>query len=430
VTATLLQRVQSHTRVPLFRQGYALILSSAIAAGLGFVFWLVAARMYSPETVGLNSAAISAMLFISGLSQLNLSSALMRFLPSAGRKTGRLIVLSYALPTVVGAVSGAIFLIGLDTWTPNLAFLTHNAGFEIWFIAAVIGWNVFALQDAILTGFRRAIWVAADATLFSVIRLVLLIALAGPLPAYGMFASWTAAIVASIIPINLFIVHRLVRPRARTTTSDGAGVSARRLVHYVGLDYIGWMGFLAATTLIPLMITQRAGGAENAYFSLAWAIVFPLYLLSSNMGMSLVVSAADDEEKLGLHLRRAAVQTLRLAVPLVLLVVLLAPYLLRLFGPAYASHGTDTLRLVALSAIPNIVTTLYVYACRAGRKMVRLAIVLTAECSMVVILSYLLLDPWGIAGVGAAWVIAQSIVAVAILIRTMPAFLAQPGTAL
>jgi O-antigen/teichoic acid export membrane protein len=429
VTATLLQRVQSHTRVPLFRQGYALILSSAIAAGLGFVFWLVAARMYSPETVGLNSAAISAMLFISGLSQLNLSSALMRFLPSAGRKTGRLIVLSYALPTVVGAVSGAIFLIGLDTWTPNLAFLTRNTGFEIWFIAAVIGWNVFALQDAVLTGFRRAIWVAGDATLFSVTRLVLLIAFVGPLPAYGMFASWTAAMVASIVPINLFIVYRVVRPRARTMTSDGAAVSARRLLHYVGLDYLGWMGFLAATTLIPLMITQRAGAAENAYFSLAWAIVFPLYLLSSNMGMSLVVSAAGDEEKLALHLRRAVVQTLRLVAPLVLLVVLLAPYVLRLFGSAYASHATGTLRLVALSAIPNVVTTLYVYACRARRKMLRLVIVLTAECSVVVVLSYALLDPLGIAGVGAAWVIGQSVVAVAILIRTMPAFVAHPGTA-
>jgi O-antigen/teichoic acid export membrane protein len=429
VTATLLQRVQSHTRIPLFREGYALILSSAIAAGLGFLFWLVAARMYSPETVGLNSAAVSAMLFISGLSQLNLSSALIRFLPIAGRKTGRLIVLSYVVPTVVGVVSGAIFLIGLDTWTPNLAFLTRNAGFEIWFIAAVIAWNVFVLQDAVLTGFRRAIWVAADTTLFSVTRLVLLIALAGSLPAYGMFASWTAAIIASIVPINLFIVYRVVRPRTRTTTSDGAGVSVPRLVRFAGLDYLGWMGFLAATTLIPLMITQRAGAAENAYFSLAWAIVLPLYLLSSNMGMSLVVSAADDEDNLGLHLRRAAVQTLRLAVPLVVLVVVLAPYVLRLFGPAYASHATGTLRLVALSAIPNIVTTLYVYTCRARRKMVRLVIVLTAECSVVVVLSYLLLDPWGIAGVGAAWVIGQSVVAVAILLRTMPAFVAQPGTA-
>jgi O-antigen/teichoic acid export membrane protein len=293
----------------------------------------------------------------------------------------------------------------------------------------VIGWNIFVLQDAVLTGFRRAIWVAADATLFSVTRLVLLVALAGPVPAYGMFGSWTAAIVASIVPINLFIVHRLVRPRARTTTVDGADVSVRRLVHFAGLDYLGWMGFLAATTLIPLMITQRAGPAENAYFSLAWAIVLPLYLLSSNMGMSLVVSAADDEASLGLHLRRAALQSLRLAIPLVLLVVLLAPYLLRLFGPAYESHATDALRLVALSAIPNVVTTLYVYACRARRKMLRVVIVLAAECSIVFVLSYVLLDPWGIAGVGAAWVIGQTVVAVAILIRTLPALVAQPGAA-
>jgi O-antigen/teichoic acid export membrane protein len=429
VTTSLRERIDSHVRIPLFREGYALILGAAINSGLGFVYWLVAARTYSPEKVGLNSAAIYAMLFISGLAQLNLSSALIRFLPIAGRKTGRLIALSYLVPALVGAAAAAIFLIGVDTWTPNLGFLTHSAGFEIWFIAAVICWNVFVLQDAVLTGFRRAIWVTADSTLFSVARIVLVIALAGPLPVYGMFGAWTGAILASIVPINLFVVYRLMRSRARTTTSDGEGVGVRRIVHFAGLDYIGWLAFLAATTLIPVMITQRAGGEANAYFSLGWAVTQPLYLLSSSMGMSLVVSAAGEEEKLAVHVREAAVQALRLAVPIALMVVILAPYVLRVFGPAYASHGTLALRLAALSAIPNVVTTLYVYSCRAARKMGRLVVVLTTQSALVIGLSYVLLDPWGIAGVGAAWLIGQSVIALAILLRTMPAMVARPRAA-
>src|SRR5207302_4108548 len=41
----------------LFRNGYALIASSAVTSLLGMVFWVVAARRYSPRDVGLNSAA-------------------------------------------------------------------------------------------------------------------------------------------------------------------------------------------------------------------------------------------------------------------------------------------------------------------------------------------------------------------------------------
>jgi O-antigen/teichoic acid export membrane protein len=408
VIRSLAQRALAQARIPLYREGYALILSSAITSVFGFAYWIVAARSYSPHTVGLSAAAISAMFFISGVAQLNLSSALMRFLPVAGQKTARLIVYAYLLPMVVAAGVGAIFLAGLRTWTPNLGFLTHSFGFELWFVAAVIGWNIFVLQDAVLTGFRRAIWVCVDALAFSVARIALLVALAAPLPTYGMFASWTAAVVASVVPINAYIVFRLVRPRMRTTTSAGTEVTVRRLAHFASLDYVGWLAFLAATTLIPLMITERAGATANAYFALAWTLVVPLYLLSSNMGMSLVVSATTEDGLVSAYAARTLAQTMRLVVPAAAVIVAAAPWLLRVFGHSYSVHGTTTLRLLALSAIPNVITTLYVYSCRAQRRMSRLVVVLLAECGLVFGLSVWLLGVWGIAGVGAAWLIGQT----------------------
>jgi len=415
VIRSLAQRALAQARIPLYREGYALILSSAITSVFGFAFWIVAAHLYSTQTVGLSAAAVSAMLFVSGVAQLNLSSALMRFLPVAGRKTPRLIVYAYLLPMVAAVLVGGIFLAGLRTWTPNLGFLTHSVGFEVWFVAAVIGWNIFVLQDAVLTGFRRAIWVCADAFAYSVARIVLVVVLAAPLPAYGMFASWTAPVVASVVPINAYIVFRLVRPRMRTTTSDGTEVTVRRLVHFAGLDYVGWLAFLAATTLIPLMITQRAGATANAYFSLGWTLVVPLYLLSSNMGMSLVVSATTEGGLVGAYVARTLAQTLRLVVPAAVFIAVAAPWLLRLFGHSYAVHGTTALRLLALSAIPNVITTLYVYSCRVQRRMSRLVVMLLAECGLVFGLAIWLLGVWGIAGVGAAWLIGQTAVALVVL---------------
>src|SRR5256885_2892880 len=82
----------SHFRVPMYREGYALVLSSGLSSLLGFVYWIVAARSYSPDVVGLNSAVISAMMFLAGMSQLNLASASIRFLPAAGARTRRFLV--------------------------------------------------------------------------------------------------------------------------------------------------------------------------------------------------------------------------------------------------------------------------------------------------------------------------------------------------
>src|SRR5512144_1467936 len=88
-------RVISHLRHPLFQNGYALVASSATSAGLGFLFWIVAARFYSTQIVGLNSALISAMLFLSGISQLSLNSVLIRFVPHPGTETRSLVTYSY-----------------------------------------------------------------------------------------------------------------------------------------------------------------------------------------------------------------------------------------------------------------------------------------------------------------------------------------------
>ena len=56
-----LARLITHLRTPLYRNGYALVLSSATTSVLGMAYWFLAARTYTPDVVGLNAAAIAAM---------------------------------------------------------------------------------------------------------------------------------------------------------------------------------------------------------------------------------------------------------------------------------------------------------------------------------------------------------------------------------
>ena len=57
------------------------MLSSGVSSGVGLLYWVIAARLFDPTTVGLNSAAISAMTLIGSAAHLNMGNAMLRFVP-------------------------------------------------------------------------------------------------------------------------------------------------------------------------------------------------------------------------------------------------------------------------------------------------------------------------------------------------------------
>lgn len=62
----------------MLRNGYALIVSATAAQVLGVLYWIVAARTAPAAVVGRNATAISVMLFLAGVAELNLMSTLIR----------------------------------------------------------------------------------------------------------------------------------------------------------------------------------------------------------------------------------------------------------------------------------------------------------------------------------------------------------------
>lgn len=408
----------------MYREGYALVLSAALSAGLGLVYWVVAARVYSPEVVGLNAAAISTMMLASGIAQLNLVGALLRFVPGAGRSTWRLVGWSYATSVAVAVVVSAGVLAIVRRWVPSLAFLSSGDGFAFWFAAAAMVWCVFTLQDAVLTALRRAIWVPVDNTVFGVAKIGLLVGFASVFPRYGIFASWTFGVVVSVLAINALLVLRLIPGHARSAPASAEVASPRLIGRFVAADYAGGLSWIVATTVIPLLVIERLGAAENAYYALAWVITMPLYLISASTASSLVVALVHERARFRDVAHRVFVQTARLVVPGALLLAAAAPVFLRLFGPEYTHRGTTALRLLAVSSIPAMVTALYTGVWRAQGRLPLLVWVRCVQYASVVLLSLALVRPYGIAGPAFAWLAVQAIGATVLLALWPRAFVA------
>lgn len=404
-------RFLAHLRMPLYRNGYALAFSAVSSAMLGFLYWALAARYYTTEAVGLNAAAIAAMTFLASVARLYLDGVLIRFLPRAGVKAGRLIRYAYFISGMTAAAIGVLFILGLNFWAPALGFLRTSPALAVGFILGTIAYCIFDQQDGALTGLRQAKWVPLENTLFALAKLVLLVMLAKPLPDYGMFFSWMIPVLVSLVPVNLLIFRKLLPRHMRESGEPEAGIGVLQIVQYAGGHYTGYLFLTASLRLLPLIVLQVAGSSAAAFFTLPWMIVTSLRLVTLGMMGSLTVEASRDKTKLVKYSRRALAQTARLLIPVVVFLLIAAPYLLQLFGQSYASEATLLLRLLSLATLPQIVTGLYLSVARVQR-WIRGAIAVQASlCVMVLSLSYLFLAEFGITGIGVAWLISQTIVA-------------------
>lgn len=405
------KHVVEHLRIPLYRNGYALILSTGITSALGLAYWAVAARFYATEAVGLNSAVISIMIFLAGISQLNLQETMIRYIPVAGRRTPRFVAFTYLGVIVFSGIVGLVFLLGIPIWAPSLSFLRETPVLGLWFITAIMIWGIFVLQDSVLVGLRQALWIPAENAVFSVIKIVLLILLASLIPQSGVFLSWTVSVLIIIIPINILLFRRLIPHHVAGGTVADEPISIRQISKYVAGNYAAALFANMASTLLPLIITQRLGAEANAHFYLAWTIASSLQIMVSNMATSLTVEAIVDVQNIDKSKRRAMIGILRLIVPAAVLLILGAPLILRLVGPSYVEDGTPLMQLLALSAIPNVYNAVYISMSRANNRVRGIVGVYGANALMVLGLSHVFLSQYGIVGVGMAWVISQVVIA-------------------
>src|SRR5207237_10402165 len=105
--------------------------------------------------------------------------------------------------------------------------LDVSLGFGAWFVASTAVWSVFNLQDSALTGLRAAIWLPLENGVYGLVKLGLLVLVAGTSLADGVFTSWTLPVLALLVPVNLLVFRRILpatsaRPRP-TSSRPGAG---------------------------------------------------------------------------------------------------------------------------------------------------------------------------------------------------------------
>lgn len=404
----------------LLRNAYALIANTGVTAVLGLAYWVLAARLYPAEAIGAGSAVVSALLFVSGVSQLNLQGAVTRFLPVAGGRTPSFLAGAYATTAAAGLGLGVAAAATAGWWAPHDSPLRQSGWFAVAFVGAVVAWSWFVLQDSALTALREASWVPVENGLFGLAKIVLLVVLAGGAGG-AIFASWTVPAALCLVPVNVALFRRIIPRRRSTGPAPDALLTRRALARFVGGDYVGSIFAQALLTLLPLLVVGVLGSTAGGRFYVPWIVATTIDLLPGNLATSFIVESSLAEHRLGDYARTVIRRVALLVVPLAAATVVLAPALLAAFGKGYVDESATVLRLLAAATVFRAVSTLYVGVCRAQRRVARLAAVQAAQAVLVLGLAVALM-PWlGLAGAGLASLGGQAVVAAAVLPRLLAA---------
>lgn len=404
-------------RNPLLRNGYLLAFNSGSTAVVGLFFWTVAAWKYDPVVVGCSTAAISLMRMASEVSQLELGSAMVRFVPSAGQHARRLVAGAHLVCGCLALLVGAGCVVVVPMISPGSKFL-HGPLATAMFVVAIAAYPMCMIQDGVLVGLRRAALVPVKNLAVAVVKLALIVVLAGVMPSLGIFAAWVLALGAVDTAVGVYLFGWAIRGHQRRERGAAAEKlpPVRQVARFVAADYAGALCHIAAANLLPIMVLTIFGAKQAAYFNIAFMIAYSLHLININMGTSLVAETARDPARLAHGVRHVLAHTAKLQVPVVTLLMLAAPALLGVFGADYRS-ATGTLRLVALAALPHLLVMVAISSARAQRRLRLLVSIQAAMGALVLPLAWLLMHLVGPSGLGWAVLITQSVLAGALLIR-------------
>ena len=146
---------------------------------------------------------------------------------------------------------------------------------------------------------------------------------------------------------------------------------------------------------------------------------YVLLLIANCLGSALLLQASADPRHLPQRVRRALRNAVLILCPSVAAGVMAAPLLLELRDSDYAEHATTLLRLLLLSAVPQAVIGLSAAVATIQRRPRVVLVIYAAQAVLVLGGAEIGLRTSGLHGVGIAWVSAQTVLALVLLVTQM-----------
>ncbi|MFI7500458.1 lipopolysaccharide biosynthesis protein [Streptomyces sp. NPDC049687] len=402
---------QVHT---VYRNSFFVLATTATTAALGFLFWVVVARFYSPAQVGIATSLISAMSLISYLAQFGLNSTLVRF-PAASSDRNAQLTLALCVVAGAGGLLALGYLAGLPLYGEKLLFVRDNPVAVATFAALCAFAALNQLAKSVFTGARAPeLNVLSDGLTQGVTKLALPAFLTG-LGMYGIVGSTGAGFAAAVL-CALFLMRRRLDFRFELRVG---GTRLREQFTYSLASYLSGLLNLLPQLVLPLIVLHHLGAEATGYFYVAFQIAALLNAIAYSVGEALFAEGSHDPSQLPMLLRRTAVIIAAAQTPAAAVVAGGSGLILWVFGSQYSDAARPLLIACAIGSLAVALSAWANFALKITRQL-RQLIVNNAVFAVVTISLALLWAHRGLVWIGWAWGLgnlASGLVALTALLR-------------
>jgi len=364
----------------LFINAGSLLGTTAVTSGLGFAFWWLAARRFSPEALGLASAFISSMTLLGSFAILGMGTLLIGELPNQRGKEFSLISTALLLVGGVGGCLGIIYALAASNL--SIAFRPLGANIEnvLLFALGVSLTAITLVLDQALIGLLRGELQLWRNGLFAVVKLSALFVVSlwlSQVTGMTIYATWVIGIGFSLVVLAGVAIIR--RKELRRTYRPQWGwlrkLGPEALKHHA-LNLMLEAPYL----LLPVIVTISLSATVNAWFYVAWSLSGVANTASGALSTTLYAVSSAQPSALARKMRL----TLSLALTACVLancVLLIAPtQVLALFGHSYSVQAAWSLRILSLESFPFIIKNHYIALSRIRGQLMRSILVTMGTC--------------------------------------------------
>ena len=381
--------IRQHLKEPLIRNSFFIMASSFIAAGFGFFFWMIAARLYSQADVGIATALMSSMGLLILISRLGLDQSVIRFFPQ--RDKDRVLGTAIVVPTAGALGAGVVFVAMVDVIAPDLVVVRTVAPLYLGFLGA---YSITWILEGAFNAIRKSEYYFVLNLLYGS-RILFLLPLVF-LGAMGIFSSFGLSFVLGLI-LAFFLLRRCsIHP-----TPGVDQTFLREAWQFSAGAYVAGMLMAAPNMVIPIMVLNVLGAESTANYYITYAIVSILFMIPYAFTTSLFVEGSHGGE-----MKKSVFRTLAsmfaLLIPAIVGISLLGEPILNLIGKDYI-EGITLLRVLALSAVFVSICQTFISIAKV-RNDIRSLIIISGFVSVALLgLGYTLMHRFGLIGMGYAW---------------------------
>lgn len=388
----------------LYRNSIYMISNTVITSLIGFVFWVVVARLYQSYEVGIATTMISASTLIAGFSLFGLNTALLRYMYKYKSNDQALrINTSLLFVALVSFMLALVYLLCINVFSPALGFIKENYLLAALFVVTPVAMAIGNIFDSVFIAYQRAEAVFIKNSSMSIFKLVIVVFFVS-LGASGIYTAHSVSVLFAIA-LAAFMLKRKLRHNFKLEFNP-------KIIHEMSKFSLGnyMANFIEgiSVSILPILITNQLGEVYSGYFYIDMMIAGAIYTIPISVSQVALAHGSKDITNVKNSLKKALKIIMLILLPAVLFISFFGPLILSIFGQEYADGGYTALVLLILASIP-ITFKLLLNAVFNIQHRIRTIIILNTLTVVVVIGLSLALMPRGLNGVALAWLIGETV---------------------